>query len=83
VIWFMTKLGGDRGRGWTVAAMISVRTIDDPSRVSKGRIIYTREQLFGGKQTHRIEIQRRYGLSPGRSGSCQETGRFCRNDYGQ
>jgi type IV pilus assembly protein PilM len=43
------------------------------SVLHNGRIIYTREQLFGGRQLTE-EIQRRYGLSLGEAGLAKKQG---------
>ncbi len=50
-------------------------TMTTLSVLHNGQTIYTREQLFGGKQLTE-EIQRRYGLSVEEAGLGQEAGWF-------
>ena len=52
---------------WTVAVVDIGATMMTLSVLNKGQIIYTREQIFGGKQLTE-EIQRRYGLSAEEAG---------------
>lgn len=57
----------------TIAVIDIGATMMTLSVLSKGRIIYTREQLFGGKQLT-DEIQRRYGLSQEEAGLAKKQG---------
>lgn len=66
------QLDGDR-EDVTVAVIDIGATMMTLSVLSKGRIIYTREQLFGGKQLT-DEIQRRYGLSQEEAGLAKKQG---------
>ncbi|MFT6614818.1 MAG: type IV pilus assembly protein PilM [Halopseudomonas sp.] len=66
------QLEGDRN-DVTVAVIDIGATMMTLSVLSKGRIIYTREQLFGGKQLT-DEIQRRYGLSQDEAGLAKKQG---------
>ncbi|WP_022961539.1 pilus assembly protein PilM [Halopseudomonas pelagia] len=66
------QLDGDRDE-MTVAVIDIGATMMTLSVLSKGRIIYTREQLFGGKQLT-DEIQRRYGLSQEEAGLAKKQG---------
>lgn len=66
------QLDGDRD-DVTVAVIDIGATMMTLSVLSKGRIIYTREQLFGGKQLT-DEIQRRYGLSQEEAGLAKKQG---------
>ncbi|SDT26291.1 type IV pilus assembly protein PilM [Halopseudomonas xinjiangensis] len=63
--------GGDQAP--TIAVIDIGATMMTLSVLSKGRIIYTREQLFGGKQLT-DEIQRRYGLSQEEAGLAKKQG---------
>ncbi|MCY1405156.1 Cell division protein FtsA [compost metagenome] len=56
-----SRLAGERGE-LTVAVVDVGATMTTLSVLHNGKTIYTREQLFGGKQLTE-EIQRRYGLS--------------------
>jgi len=57
-----------------VVAVIDIgATMTTLSVLSNGRTIYTREQLFGGKQLTE-EIQRRYGLSTEEAGLAKKQG---------
>lgn len=64
----------------TVAVVDIGATMTTLSVLHQGRIIYTREQLFGGKQLTE-EIQRRYGLSMGEAGLAKKQGGLP-DDYG-
>ena len=64
---------GDGERPLTVAVMDIGATMTTLSVLHNGRIIYTREQLFGGKQLTE-EIQRRYGLSFEEAGLAKKQG---------
>jgi len=66
------QLDGDRD-DVTVAVIDIGATMMTLSVLNKGRIIYTREQLFGGKQLT-DEIQRRYGLSQDEAGLAKKQG---------
>ncbi|PKM29373.1 MAG: pilus assembly protein PilM [Gammaproteobacteria bacterium HGW-Gammaproteobacteria-11] len=66
------QLDGNRDE-LTVAVIDIGATMMTLSVLSKGRIIYTREQLFGGKQLT-DEIQRRYGLSQEEAGLAKKQG---------
>ncbi|MFN3581846.1 MAG: pilus assembly protein PilM [Pseudomonas sp.] len=66
------QLDGDRDE-MTVAVIDIGATMMTLSVLSKGRIIYTREQLFGGKQLT-DEIQRRYGLPQEEAGLAKKQG---------
>ncbi|PAU88189.1 pilus assembly protein PilM [Pseudomonas sp. WN033] len=66
------QLEGDRD-DLTIAVIDIGATMMTLSVLSKGRIIYTREQLFGGKQLT-DEIQRRYGLSLEEAGLAKKQG---------
>jgi len=57
----------------TIAVIDIGATMMTLSVLSRGRIIYTREQLFGGKQLT-DEIQRRYGLSQEEAGLAKKQG---------
>ncbi len=57
----------------TIAVIDIGATMMTLSVLSQGRIIYTREQLFGGKQLT-DEIQRRYGLSQEEAGLAKKQG---------
>ncbi|MAB23736.1 MULTISPECIES: pilus assembly protein PilM [Pseudomonas] len=59
--------------GLTIAVIDIGATMMTLSVLSQGRIIYTREQLFGGKQLT-DEIQRRYGLSQEEAGLAKKQG---------
>ncbi len=48
-------------------------TLTTLSVLEKGKTVYTREQLFGGRQLT-DEIQRRYGMSPEEAGLAKKTG---------
>ncbi|MFF7707560.1 type IV pilus assembly protein PilM [Pseudomonas sp. NPDC007930] len=64
---------GEPGRPLTVAVMDIGATMTTLSVLHDGRIIYTREQLFGGRQLTE-EIQRRYGLSVEEAGLAKKQG---------
>lgn len=66
------QLEGDRD-DLTIAVIDIGATMMTLSVLNKGRIIYTREQLFGGKQLT-DEIQRRYGLSLEEAGLAKKQG---------
>ncbi|WNW13001.1 pilus assembly protein PilM [Pseudomonas sp. DTU_2021_1001937_2_SI_NGA_ILE_001] len=71
-----TLLSAQLGKGHemlTVAVVDIGATMTTLSVLHQGRIIYTREQLFGGKQLTE-EIQRRYGLSMGEAGLAKKQG---------
>lgn len=57
----------------TVAIVDIGATVTSLIVISDGRIVYTREQLFGGKQLTE-EIQRRYGLSEEEAGRAKKEG---------
>lgn len=59
--------------GQTVAIVDIGSTVTSLVVLSEGRTIYTREQLFGGKQLTE-EIQRRYGLSEEEAGRAKKEG---------
>lgn len=61
------------GREGTVAIIDIGASMTTLSVVNDGKIIYTREQLFGGKQLTE-EIQRRYGLSFEEAGRLKKEG---------
>ena len=57
-----------------IVAVVDIGTMMTTlSVLHNGRIIYTREQLFGGRQLTE-EIQRRYGLSMGEAGLAKKQG---------
>ena len=66
------QLGGGRDE-LTVAVVDIGATMTTLSVLHNGRTIYTREQLFGGKQLTE-EIQRRYGLSVEEAGLAKKQG---------
>ncbi|MCU1749003.1 pilus assembly protein PilM [Pseudomonas sp. 6D_7.1_Bac1] len=57
----------------TMAVVDIGATMTTLSVLSKGRIIYTREQLFGGRQLTE-EIQRRYGMTVEQAGLAKKQG---------
>ena len=59
--------------GLTVAVVDIGATMTTLSVLHNGRIIYTREQLFGGRQLTE-EIQRRYGLTVEQAGLAKKQG---------
>lgn len=61
------------GKPSTVAVVDIGATMTTLSVLRNGRIIYTREQLFGGRQLTE-EIQRRYGLTLEQAGLAQKKG---------
>lgn len=61
------------GQGETVAIVDIGATMTTLSVLTEGRTIYTREQLFGGKQLTE-EIQRRYGMSEEEAGLAKKQG---------
>ncbi|KPU55507.1 type IV pilus assembly PilM family protein [Pseudomonas fluorescens] len=61
------------GERSTVAVVDIGATMTTLSVLQNGRIIYTREQLFGGRQLTE-EIQRRYGLTLEQAGLAQKKG---------
>ncbi len=61
------------GREGTVAIVDIGATMTTLNVVNDGKIIYTREQLFGGRQLTE-EIQRRYGLSFEEAGRLKKEG---------
>ncbi|OZG71434.1 pilus assembly protein PilM [Hahella sp. CCB-MM4] len=61
------------GESQTVAVLDIGATMTTLSVLSDGKTIYTREQLFGGKQLTE-EIQRRYGLSQEEAGLAKKQG---------
>lgn len=61
------------GRDGTVAIIDIGASMTTLSVVNDGKIIYTREQMFGGKQLTE-EIQRRYGLSFEEAGRLKKEG---------
>ncbi|VVN74881.1 pilus assembly protein PilM [Pseudomonas fluorescens] len=66
------QLGGSHDAS-TVAVVDIGATMTTLSVLHNGRIIYTREQLFGGRQLTE-EIQRRYGLSKEEAGLAKKHG---------
>lgn len=62
-----------RGNGKTVAIIDIGATMTTLSVLHDNKIIYTREQVFGGKQLTE-EIQRRYGLSYEEAGMAKRQG---------
>ncbi|WP_455914013.1 pilus assembly protein PilM [Pseudomonas syringae] len=66
------QLGQDHEQ-LTVAVIDIGATMTTLSVLHNGRIIYTREQLFGGRQLTE-EIQRRYGLSVSEAGLAKKQG---------
>ena len=64
----------DDQRDQVVAIVDIGSTMTTLSVLVDGKTIYTREQLFGGRQLTE-EIQRRYGLSEEEAGACQKTRR--------
>ncbi|MDH4555017.1 pilus assembly protein PilM [Pseudomonas sp. BN417] len=71
-----TLLSGQLGEGHdelTVAVVDIGATMTTLSVLHNGRTIYTREQLFGGRQLTE-EIQRRYGLSVEEAGLAKKQG---------
>lgn len=63
----------DAGEEMTVAIVDMGATMTTLSVLVDGKTIYTREQLFGGKQLTE-EIQRRYGLSQEEAGLAKKQG---------
>ena len=61
------------GERLTIAVVDIGATMTTLSVLQNGRIIYTREQLFGGRQLTE-EIQRRYGLTLEQAGLAQKKG---------
>jgi len=62
------------GFKWRLVAVVDVgATMTTLSVLHDGRIIYTREQLFGGRQLTE-EIQRRYGLTVEQAGLAKKQG---------
>ena len=59
--------------GQTVAIADIGATLSTLNVLHEGRTVYTREQVFGGKQLTE-EIQRRYGLSPEEAGLAKKHG---------
>jgi len=66
------QMGGD-GEEQTVAIVDIGSTMTTLSVLADGKTIYTREQLFGGRQLTE-EIQRRYGLSVEEAGLAKKQG---------
>jgi len=73
------RLGAAHGE-LTVAVVDIGATMTTLSVLHNGRTIYTREQLFGGRQLTE-EIQRRYGLSQEEAGLAKKQGGLP-DDYG-
>ncbi len=69
------------GEALTVAVVDIGATMTTLSVLADGKTIYTREQLFGGKQLTE-EIQRRYGLSHEEAGLAKKQGGLP-DDYNQ
>ena len=67
----LPQLGG--GEDSTVAIVDIGATVTTLNVLHGGKMIYTREQLFGGKQLTE-EIQRRYGLSNDEAGLAKKQG---------
>ncbi|MDB2409125.1 pilus assembly protein PilM [Pseudomonadales bacterium] len=65
------SIGCDQGE--TVAIVDIGATMTTLSVLTDGRTVYTREQLFGGKQLTE-EIQRRYGMSEEEAGLAKKQG---------
>ncbi len=63
----------DRGVGKTIAVVDIGATMTTLNVLHDNKIIYTREQVFGGKQLTE-EIQRRYGLSYEEAGMAKRQG---------
>ncbi|MCB1858796.1 MAG: pilus assembly protein PilM [Gammaproteobacteria bacterium] len=63
----------DQGDGQTIAIADIGATITTLNVLHNGKIIYTREQNFGGRQLTE-EIQRRYGLSHDEAGMAKRQG---------
>lgn len=63
----------DAGEVETVAVFDVGATMTTLNVLHEGRTVYTREQLFGGKQLTE-EIQRRYGISMEEAGLAKKTG---------
>ena len=63
----------DSGELETVAVFDIGATMTTLNVLHQGRTVYTREQLFGGKQLTE-EIQRRYGISMDEAGLAKKTG---------
>lgn len=63
----------DSGELETVAVFDVGATMTTLNVLHQGRTVYTREQLFGGKQLTE-EIQRRYGISMDEAGLAKKTG---------
>lgn len=63
----------DAGDLEVVAVFDIGATMTTLSVMSQGRLVYTREQMFGGKQLTE-EIQRRYGISMEEAGLAKKTG---------
>lgn len=63
----------DLGDDYTVAIVDMGSTMTTLSVLNNGRTIYTREQLFGGRQLTE-EIQRRYGLTVQEAGLAKKEG---------
>ncbi len=66
------QMGGE-GEDQTVAIVDIGSTMTTLSVLAEGKTIYTREQLFGGRQLTE-EIQRRYGLSVEEAGLAKKQG---------
>lgn len=66
-----SSIGCDRGE--TVAIVDIGATMTTLSVLTDGRTVYTREQLFGGKQLTE-EIQRRYGMTEEEAGLAKKQG---------
>ena len=71
------SIGCDQGE--TVAIVDIGATMTTLSVLTDGRTVYTREQLFGGKQLTE-EIQRRYGMSEEEAGLAKKKGSL-HDDY--
>ncbi|HEJ2212170.1 TPA: type IV pilus assembly protein PilM [Pseudomonas aeruginosa] len=74
-----SQLGADTDQ-LTVAVVDIGATMTTLSVLHNGRTIYTREQLFGGRQLTE-EIQRRYGLSVEEAGLAKKQGGLPDDDY--
>lgn len=71
---FELLVGGlDCDENDTIAVVDIGATMTTLSVLSSGRTIYTREQLFGGKQLTE-EVQRRYGMTEQEAGFAKKTG---------
>ena len=75
---FMIREGGDRDRADTIAVVDIGATSTSLNVLKDLKIIYTREQMFGGRQLTE-EIQRRYSLSYEEATAAKHQGRLPEN----